>query len=413
MELTLRDKDKNNKFAYQCLFMSEITSETLREVFPYETGNYTILSVLKEGRRARVFLAEKAGKRFVLKAPASEGGRDLALLRREWEIAVGLSHPGLVYSFTWEASSPVGPCLVQEWVDGRTLADYLNEKRSLEARKRTFAQLLSVVAYLHKKGVLHNDLSPANILITRADNAVKLIDLGFADNDMHISEKGVGGTPGFASPELCSGLQTDARSDIWTLGALMRQLFPHRYGRISSKCQRTSPQQRYGSVEALEKAWRNYWRPLRVVLSAIALITIGILIWSYIDSRREMDSVIRENAGNIEALSSARAELDSLKRIETERAEALAAAKAEVDAWYAREIPAFRKALKRARLKNEAQSAYMALIEKMKEVNFDIPARTPEIVRPNLRDYIIDRYNKVFSDISLELAARMDELPVN
>ena len=393
--------------------MSAITSETLREVTPYNTGDYVILSVLKEGRRTRVLLAEKAGKRFVLKAPATAGGEDLELLKREWEMAIGLSHPGLAYSYTWENSSPVGPCLVQEWVDGRSLADYLKERPTRSERKRVLGQLLSVVAYLHRKGVVHNDLSPDNILITRTDNAVKLIDLGFADNDMYISGKALGGTRGYASPELLAGHKPDGRSDIWTLGVLMRDIFPHHYGRITGKCLRVAPRQRYASVEALERAWRNYWRPLRVVLSVMALIVLGILIWSYIISRKEMNKMIRENTENVEALSLARAELDSLKRIETERAEALAAAKAEVDAWYAREIPAFRKTLKRVKTQAEAQSAYMALIEKMKEVNFDIPARTPEIVRPNLRDYIIDRYNKVFSDISLELAARMDELPVN
>ena len=128
--------------------------------------------------------------------------------------------------------------LVEEYVDGRSLSEYLAEKPSLEARRRVFLQLLAVVGYLHGKGVIHNDLSPANILITRSDNDVKLIDLGYSDDDTHYLLKSLGGTREYASPELIAGGRVDARSDIWTLGRLMKDIFPRRYRRIAGKCTR-------------------------------------------------------------------------------------------------------------------------------------------------------------------------------
>ena len=372
--------------------MSEIVSETLREITPAEMGTYTVVSLLKEGPRSRVFLAEKAGKRFVLKAPSSDGGKDLELLRREWELSIGLSHPGLCYVFAWEESSPVGPCLVQEWVDGHPLSEFLREQPSTSRRKRVFAQLLSVLAYLHRKGVIHNDLSPANILITRADDAVKIIDLGYADDDMHFAGKAMGGTPAYASPELLAGKQTDARSDIWAVGALMREIFPHRYGRIVRRCLRPDPARRYAGVDALEKAWRNYWTPLWAGLIATVLVGVGVLAFFLSETHSKLNDLRIIGAEREAVLSAVSTELDSLKRIEAEREAALSDAKGKVDAWYAKEVPAVKKALKRATSVEEVDAAWSSFVERVQYLNTDIPAQTPESVRAQLRDYIFQRY---------------------
>ena len=88
----------------------EFYSETLREIGPSgPSAGYVIVGTVREGR---LYLAERQGKRYVLKIPASESGRDLELLRREWEMSIGLSHPGLSYVFCWEDDSPLGPCMV-------------------------------------------------------------------------------------------------------------------------------------------------------------------------------------------------------------------------------------------------------------------------------------------------------------
>jgi len=369
--------------------MSEAVSETLRELGPAAAGGYFVLSLLKEGAHSRVFLAEKEGKRFVLKAPASDGGRNLDLLRREWEMSVGLSHPGLRYVFTWEPESPVGPCIVQEWVDGRNLTAFLAEKPSLASRKRMFGQLLDVVSYLHKKGVMHNDLSPANVLITRSDDAVKIIDLGYADDDAHVSVKSLGGTRGYASPALLNGDAVDARSDVWTLGALMQEIFPGRYGRVVRRCLSERPDRRYCSVDDLRKAWEGYWWPLWISLAVLFVFGLGMFAWSYVGTR---------------------AALDARNKAEMELSDALSAAKAEVDAWYDTAVPAFRSAIAAASSADEVNAAWTDLLGQITTLNADIPSRTPESVRPALRDYTIQRYYDTFPSLQQALASRLDEL---
>ena len=390
--------------------MSAIESETLRELSPAANENYAVLSLLKEGAHSRVFLAEKAGKRFVLKAPLTDGGQDLEHLRREWEMSIGLSHAGLGYVFTWEDNSPVGPCLVQEWIDGRSLAEYLGEGHSLSERKRVFGQLLSVISYLHRKGVVHNDLSPANILISRADDAVKIIDLGYADDDVHAASKSLGGTRGYASPELIGGRITDPRSDIWTLGALMRDIFPGKYGRIVRKCLATRPASRYQSVDALEKDWRGYWRPLMVALAVLFACGLGLFVWSYVNTEKQLAIVSRTNSARTVELNAALHELDSLRREKEEQEHAISKAKDEIDAWYTTAIPEFREQLAAATTPEEVYAAFSNLAGNASKINTDIPAGAPESVRHIVRDYAFQRHNDIFPTLQEEMTARLKEL---
>ena len=388
--------------------MSEPVSETLRELSPPKES-YNILSLLKEGAHSRVYLAQKAGKRFVLKAPAGDRGQELEMLRREWELSMSLSHPGLAYVFTWEEDSPVGPCLVQEWVDGRPLSAYLQEKPSLSARRRIYKELLQVVSYLHRKGVLHNDLSPANILITRADDSVKIIDLGYADDDTHAVGKALGGTRGYASPELLAGKTVDARSDIFSLGVLLCDILPDRYASIARRCLREDPSRRYASVEALEKALRGYWRPLLGALVSAFAIGLGLLVYLYLDTRERLDSVTQANAERQEAYAVLSHELDSLKRSEQERENILSDAKIQVDDWYENEVPVFRNALKKAVSQDDVYKAWSDFCERIAILN-DLPAGLPESIRPSIQDYLLQRYNETFPGLQEEMIARINEL---
>ena len=250
-----------------------MVSETLREITPsLGDGQYRIVSTLQEGR---LYLAEKSGKRFVLKT--AQGARGLELLKREYEIALRLQHPFIASAIGWEESTPIGPAIVIEYIRGRNLSDFLKEKPSMQTRRRIFAQLMEAVGAMHRQSIIHNDIKPENILITEADNDVKLIDFGFADGDAHILEKGLGGTRQYASPELLEHLKTDARSDIYSIGCLMRDLFPGRYGRIARKCCKANPDKRYRNINALKVAWVHRQRQMWVVLiHLIAALAIGI-----------------------------------------------------------------------------------------------------------------------------------------
>ena len=368
--------------------MSEVVSETLRPVTPYlGDERIRIVGTLREGR---LYLAERAGKRFVLKT-CDGSARALELLKREYELSLRVQHPFIAASLGWEAESPVGPAMAVEYIQGRTLSDFLREKPSAKARRRVFGQLLEAVAAIHRQSLIHNDLKPSNILITSADDDVKLIDFGFADSDTHFAHKGIGGTRAYASPELLAQAPTDARSDIWSLGLLLRDLFPRRYRHIARRCCRPRPERRYLHLDALKAAWRRRNLPLWMLLSAI--LCIAALVVCCLPERRELSDPVP-----VEAVSPAAT------------TGALEAAKAEVDAWYAAEVPAFLDALSRATSQNEAAEAWAAFAAKTSVINTDIPARTPEAELPALREYLVDLYNAAFPALQDSLAKKMREL---
>ncbi len=117
---------------------------------------------------------------------------------------------------------PVGEVLVLEYVEGETLESRLRHYGPLPAvdAVRLFDQALRGVEHIHQMGVVHRDLKPSNIFITR-DGAVKLMDFGIARLlDSHDpSQTGtMVGTLLYISPEQINGRETDARSDIYTIG---------------------------------------------------------------------------------------------------------------------------------------------------------------------------------------------------
>jgi serine/threonine protein kinase len=193
-----------------------------------------------------------------------------------------------VHVYTYEASTPVGAAIIMEYVDGCSLAEYLAENPDKASLRRIFRQLLSATEYLHKSGVLHNDLKSENILITRTNHDVRLIDFGFADDDSHYLERMLGSTQGYASPELVrhnDGI--DARSDIYALGQIMRQMFPGRYRRITGRCTSADKTRRYPNVEALAQAWNRRNMPYRIVGAMLIAAMVLLPTLLYIHVRAE------------------------------------------------------------------------------------------------------------------------------
>ena len=177
---------------------------------------------------------------------------------------------------------------MMEYVDGCTLAEYLAGHPDKAARERVFEQLLSATGYLHKAGVLHNDLKPDNILITRTNHDVRLIDFGFSDDDSHDRLRALGGTRGYASPELAAQSHgIDTRSDIYSLGRIMQQLFPDQYGHIARHCLNPNPSRRYANVESLSRAWRHRHRSLRILGALVVMGMILLPTYLYVNERGE------------------------------------------------------------------------------------------------------------------------------
>ena len=188
------------------------------------------------------------------------------MFQREYELSIGRQHPNVVSVFTFEPSTVVGPGIIMEYVEGRTLTAFLAENPSPALRRRVFEQLLQAVAYIHRSGIVHNDLKPENILVTRADNDVKLIDFGLADDDAHYLARTLGCTPAYASPELLARDKSiDARSDIYSIGRLMQDIFGNSHSRIANRCLCGDREKRYANADELLNVFKHRNRPAKIV----------------------------------------------------------------------------------------------------------------------------------------------------
>ena len=245
---------------------------------------------------ANLYRARKTGKFFMLKTAKDDSSLHLELLKREYELSIGFSHPHIINVYTYEPQTVVGPAIVMEYVDGRNLNDFLAERPSLSARIRIFEQLLSAVSCLHKADIIHNDLKPQNILITRANDDVKLIDFGLADNSAHFLTKEMGGTPQYASPELLAQTgDVDARSDIYSIGRLMVTMFgKRRYHRICKKCLQDDRNLRYENIDALLQAWHGRKVPEQILMGL--LFSAAIIIPSSLYVKEHQQYTLLEQA---------------------------------------------------------------------------------------------------------------------
>src|SRR5215471_8529151 len=115
-----------------------------------------------------------------------------------------------------------------ELVEGRTLREVLNAEESLSVRRgvKIVRQVIAGLAEAHAQGIVHRDLKPENIVIGR-DGGVKVMDFGIARlTDARLTATGViVGTPAYMSPEQAEGRPADTRSDIYSLGHVMYEMF--------------------------------------------------------------------------------------------------------------------------------------------------------------------------------------------
>ena len=267
-----------------------IESESFRPISSATdySGQYTDVELIRSTSHAHLYRMRRMGRLFIAKTAPSDDARSLELLKREYELSLGLSHPNIVHVYTYETNTPVGAAIIMEYIDGCSLAEYLTDNPDKDSLQRIFLQLLSATDYLHKAGVLHNDLKPENILITRTNHDVRLIDFGFADDDSHFQERMLGSTQGYASPELTQhNGEIDARSDIYAIGCIMQRMFPGRYKCIVNRCVHTDKAKRYANVEQLTQAWNRRKQPYHIMGTLVIVFLILLPTLLYIHMRAE------------------------------------------------------------------------------------------------------------------------------
>ncbi len=226
-----------------------------------------------------VYKAKKNNKYFALKAIKKELGnttRYNELLKREFDIMSNVQSPYCVECWDLITDSNIGLCIVMQYVDGVTLTEWTKEQHSNAEKQRVLLEILDAVSDLHNLQIIHQDIKPDNIIITKIGAHVKLIDLGLSDNDTYI-QKGRGFTDEFASPEQKAGSQSGISDDIWALGHIIDALFPNKYSNVKKKCRKHNPNKRYKSVTEIKRAitaYRKWVAPVIIIVSLLIILLI-------------------------------------------------------------------------------------------------------------------------------------------
>ena len=254
-------------------------------------GKYKILNKIGQGGMSVVYLAmnERANKQWAIKEVRKDGVQNFEVVKQgliaETEMLKKLSHPNLP-SIIDVIDGDGTFLIVMDYIEGRHLESVVKEygAQSQEDVIEWAKQLCDVLSYLHsrKSPIIYRDMKPSNVML-KPDGKVMLIDFGTAREfkENSVADTTCLGTQGYAAPEQYGGHgQTDARTDIYCLGATLYHLltghnpseppyemYPIRYWNpelssgleeIILKCTQKNPDDRYQNCGELLYALEHY-----------------------------------------------------------------------------------------------------------------------------------------------------------
>ena len=275
---------------------------------------YTLGELLAETSFARIYRITKGGKDFLLKTSKDGNVVFLDMIRKEYQLSLQLQHPYIASVYEYAEDTPGGPGILMEYSDARSLREFISEKPSFKLRMKVLDQLLDAVSYFHECGIVHNNLDPKDILVTKKGNNVKIIDFGLSAEDVVALGKSGRLDMGYVSPELAANSRKlDRRSDIYSLGKIIDDLFGGKFGKIVDKCTRKKAGKRFENVDQLKAAFEKKntpWKFFRGLLLAALILTPSYFA---IRQRIDMGKTDKTIDSLRNALSESYARLDSLK----------------------------------------------------------------------------------------------------
>lgn len=290
-------------------------------------GKYKILNKVGQGGMSVVYLAmnEKANKQWAVKEVRKDGVKDFEVVKQglvaETDILKKLNHPNLP-SIIDVIDTDDSFIIIMDYIQGNSLNKALDEYGAQpQEQVITWAkQLCDVLGYLHSRtpAIIYRDMKPANVML-KPDGNVTLIDFGTAREfkERNLADTTCLGTVGYAAPEQFGGMgQTDARTDIYCLGATLyhlvtgmnpceppyeikpiREINPSLssgFERIIQKCTQRDPNDRYQSAAELMYALEHYEeiddiykkkqkRKLGAFIGSIVMSIVfgGVALWGY------------------------------------------------------------------------------------------------------------------------------------
>ncbi|HKH44363.1 MAG TPA: protein kinase [Thermoanaerobaculia bacterium] len=228
---------------------------------PWSIGSYRVEKRLGGGGMGEVFLAydDRLGRRVAIKRVrrGPELDRQSERFRREARVAARLSHPAVVHVYDLVEDGS-GLAIVMEYVEGRTLAELMEEGLpDAVLALRLASDVAEGLAAAHAAGLVHRDLKAENVIVTTEGRA-KILDFGIAKavlaaaEDESLTAYGmVIGTSRSMSPEQASGGEVDARSDLFSLGVLLYEMLTGR-----------SPFQGSNSLDTLHRVITHHPPPI-------------------------------------------------------------------------------------------------------------------------------------------------------
>lgn len=296
-------------------------------------GRYKILNEVGRGGMSVVYLAmnEKANKQWAVKEVRKDGRQNFEVVKQglivETDLLKKLRHPSLP-SIIDVIDDKDSFLIVMDYIEGNPLSSALEESGA-QPQNQVIAwaiQLCDVLGYLHAQSppIIYRDMKPSNIML-KPDGNLTLIDFGTAREfkEKNLADTVCLGTIGYAAPEQFGRMgQTDARTDIYCLGATLYHLVtgqdpsapPYEIGpirqinpalsdgleRIIRKCTRRNPEDRYQSCAELMYALKHYdeidevyqkkqKKKLVVFLVGLFLTAAcaGICLWGYFGSEQK------------------------------------------------------------------------------------------------------------------------------
>ncbi len=277
---------------------------------PEAVGPYRVLGELGRGGMGRILRAEhrdRPGEPVAIKllhAGLEDHPRALERFRREGEALTRLRHPGIV------AVHEVGvvgarPFLAMELVEGASLAARVRSgarpagEAGVDDALRIVAACARALAAAHAAGVVHRDVNPRNILLRVDGDEPVLVDFGLARADDAPTLTATGdmlGTPACMSPEQARGERADARSDVWSLGAVLWELLAGRPPRAGED---TIAVLREAGARPLPRLRRVRPGVPRAVERVVVRATAHRAAWRYPDAASFADDLERVRRGEV------------------------------------------------------------------------------------------------------------------